>query len=68
MDSVLNDEVTSLPQGSEGFKFKFRNQYEDVLFRTEDDMYKIDFEINNFKKTMRVLQEEIEKIEKMSDE
>jgi histone deacetylase complex regulatory component SIN3 len=37
---VFNDDFSSLPTGSESFKFKTKNQYEDVLFRIEDEMYK----------------------------
>lgn len=64
----LNDQYTSLPQGSESFKFKFKNQYEDLLFRTEDDMYKVDHEICNIRKTMLMMEAEKAKLEEMSPE
>jgi paired amphipathic helix protein Sin3a len=64
--SVFNDIYTSLPQGSESFKFKYKNQYEDVLFRTEDEMYKVDHELGNYYKTMKVLEEEKLKLDNMS--
>ena len=57
---------TSLPTGSESFKFKYKNQYEDVLFRTEDEMYKIDNDICNYRKTMKVLEEEKNKLDAMA--
>ncbi|MFS8159916.1 MAG: hypothetical protein ACMG6E_06845, partial [Candidatus Roizmanbacteria bacterium] len=60
------DVYTSLPTGSESFKFKYKNQYEDVLFRTEDEMYKIDNDICNYRKTMRVLEEEKNKLDAMN--
>lgn len=45
---VLNDNYTSLPQGSESFKFKAKNINEDNLFKIEDQMYDIDIQICNF--------------------
>ena len=60
---VFNDDYSSLPTGSESFKFKTKNQYEDVLFRLEDEMYKADYDIGNFLKTMTVLEEEKNKID-----
>lgn len=55
-----------MPQGSESFKFKYRNQYEDVLFKTEDEIYKNDFEISNYRMTMKILEEEKGKIDAMN--
>ena len=63
---VFNDDFSSLPQGSESFKFKAKNQYEDVLFRIEDDMYKLDHEIGNIMTTMKTLEEEKAKIDAMA--
>jgi paired amphipathic helix protein Sin3a len=45
--SVLNDEYISLPQGSDMFKFKMKNQYEDTLYQLEDTMTDHDFKIGN---------------------
>mmetsp|Transcript_23282 Transcript_23282/g.17699 ORF Transcript_23282/g.17699 Transcript_23282/m.17699 type:complete len:145 (+) Transcript_23282:1011-1445(+) len=67
-EGILNDLYTSLPQGSESFKFKYKNQYEDVLFRTEDEMYKLDHEISNYKKTIQILEEEKRNIESLSEQ
>lgn len=64
--AVLNDDYSSLPQGSESFKFKTKNQYEEILFKTEDDMYKIDFEIGNIFNTLKVLQDEKEQLDRMN--
>ncbi|CDW73125.1 paired amphipathic helix protein sin3a-like [Stylonychia lemnae] len=64
---VFNEEFSSLPQGSESFKFKTKNQYEDALFKVEDDIYKIDFDIGNIYKTMKVLEEEKAKISALND-
>jgi histone deacetylase complex regulatory component SIN3 len=55
---VFNDDFSSLPTGSESFKFKTKNQYEDVLFRIEDEMYKADLEIGNIFSTIKILDEE----------
>lgn len=57
-----------MPTGSESFKFKYKNQYEDVLFRTEDEMYKVDHEICNYNKTMKMLEEEKCKLDQMSQQ
>jgi histone deacetylase complex regulatory component SIN3 len=64
---IFNDDYSSLPQGSESFKFKTKNQYEDALFRVEDDIYKVDFEIGNIYKTMKVLEEEKDRISTMAN-
>jgi histone deacetylase complex regulatory component SIN3 len=60
---VFNEDYSSLPQGSENFKFKIKNQYEEVLFRIEDEMYKVDFDLGNIKRTLDVLEEEVKRIE-----
>jgi hypothetical protein len=38
----LNDKYLSLSTGSENFKFKIRNVNEDLIFKNEDEMYKLD--------------------------
>jgi histone deacetylase complex regulatory component SIN3 len=65
---VFNEDYSSLPQGSENFKFKIKNQYEEVLFKVEDEMYKLDYEIYQIKRTLDVLEIEAKRIEEMSDE
>lgn len=60
---MFNDDFSSLPSGSENFKFKTKNSFEELLFRTEDEMYKADHEIGNFYTTMKVLEEEKLKID-----
>jgi len=47
--------------------FNDENQYEDALFRVEDDIYKVDFEIGNIYKTMKVLEEEKDRISTMAN-
>ena len=44
-----------------------KNANEDQLFKVEDDMYKFDFELGGLQYTMRVLEEEKNKIESMTD-
>src|SRR3990167_2538098 len=47
-DQVLNDEWVSLPTGSEegaNFKSSRKNQYEEILFKCEDDRYELDMVI-----------------------
>ena len=39
----LNNRYLSLATGSEGnFKFKVRNSYEEVIYKTEDKLYELD--------------------------
>jgi histone deacetylase complex regulatory component SIN3 len=65
---VFNEDFSSLPQGSENFKFKTKNQYEEVLFRVEDEMYKQDYELGLLHRTMRVLEVETNIIEQMTEQ
>ncbi len=65
--AVFNEDFSSLPQGSENFKFKIKNQYEDVLFRVEDEMYKQDYELGQLHRTMKVLEVESKAIELMTE-
>ncbi len=46
---MLNDKWVSVPTGSEDFSFKNmrKNQYEEALFRCEDERYEIDMVIDN---------------------
>jgi len=36
--AVMNDNYTSMPHGSENYKFKSKNPNEDILFRIEDEI------------------------------
>lgn len=61
-DEVLNKKWISVPMGSEHFSFHSKNQYEEALFKTEDERYEHDQYINVTKSTMeslRLIQEEI---------
>ena len=57
-----------MPQGSESFKFKTKNKYEDDLFKVEDEMYNLDYEIGSFRREMDKLEDEAKKIEAMTEE
>lgn len=52
---MLNDKYLSLSKGSENFKFKVRNVHEDLIFKNEDDMYKLDSQIEMFRKCIDIL-------------
>jgi histone deacetylase complex regulatory component SIN3 len=52
---LLNDKYLSLSKGSENFKFKVRNIHEDLIFKNEDDMYKLDSQIEMFRKCIDIL-------------
>lgn len=57
-----------MPQGSENFKFKIKNQYEEVLFKVEDEMYKLDYDLYQIKRTLDVLENEAKRINEMTEE
>jgi histone deacetylase complex regulatory component SIN3 len=65
---ILNENYSTLATGSENFKSKGKNLYEEALFKVEDDMYKVDFDLNNVHSTMNLLKEEKDKIEKLTPE
>ena len=52
--------------GSENFKFKVRNVHEDSIFKNEDDMFKLDMQIENFRKCERIVKNEIEYLNSLS--
>jgi hypothetical protein len=57
--SVLNDNWVSIPIGSEesySFKHFRKNQYEEALFRCEDDRFEIDMIIDSNMSTIRILE------------
>lgn len=43
-----------------------KNQFEDVLFKVEDEMYNLDYDIGNFKRVMDILEIERKKTETMT--
>lgn len=47
-ESVLNDQYISTTSGSEDFSFKAsrKNNYEDILFRCEDERYDVRYSIS----------------------
>jgi paired amphipathic helix protein Sin3a len=57
-DSVLNNNWVSVPTGSEDFGVKNlrRNQYEEALFKCEDDRYEIDMVMDANRSTIRALE------------
>lgn len=61
---VLNDEWVSVPTGSEDFSFKSmrKNQYEEALFRCEDERYEVDMVLENNASAIRVLEPLAEEI------
>ena len=67
---VLNDQWVSVATGSEegGFKNSRKNQYEEVLFKCEDDRYELDLVIELNVSTLRVLEPYAAKIAALSEE
>ena len=66
---VLNNVWVSLPVGSEEsytFRHMRKNQYEEALFRCEDERFEIDMVIDSNHSTMRVLEPIVEEIKMLS--
>lgn len=55
--AVLNDQWVSVTSGSEDYSFKHmrKNQYEEALFRVEDDRFELDMVIENNAAAMRAM-------------
>jgi histone deacetylase complex regulatory component SIN3 len=66
---MCNDHWVSVPTGSEDFSFKImrKNQYEDQLFRCEDERYEIDMVIENNVSAIRVLEPLAEEIQALKE-
>ncbi|KAL2344256.1 hypothetical protein Fmac_005541 [Flemingia macrophylla] len=61
---VLNDCWVSVSSGCKDhyFKHRHKNQYEEILFRCEDDRFELDMLIESVKATMKRIEELLEKI------
>ncbi|XP_019170871.1 PREDICTED: paired amphipathic helix protein Sin3-like 3 isoform X2 [Ipomoea nil] len=61
---VLNDLWVSVTSGSEDYSFKHmrKNQYEESLFRCEDDRYELDMLLESVKATTKRVEEVLDKI------
>lgn len=56
--SNINDQYLSLATGSENFKFKFRNTYEELIYKTEDKIYELDSQIDNITKSYSIVSDQ----------
>mmetsp|Transcript_28671 Transcript_28671/g.43291 ORF Transcript_28671/g.43291 Transcript_28671/m.43291 type:complete len:459 (+) Transcript_28671:1713-3089(+) len=56
---ILNDRYLSLATGSESYQFKVKNINEDMIFKNEDDMYKMDQQIDLYERCLSIVQKEI---------
>lgn len=63
----LNENYLSLSMGSENFKFKIRNINEDMIFKNEDEMYKLDTQIEMFEKCQGIIEEEIKVFDELTE-
>ncbi|KAK8626398.1 hypothetical protein V6N13_134044 [Hibiscus sabdariffa] len=59
---VLNDDWVSVPSGSEAFKLMRKNQYEEILFRCEDERFELDMLLESVKGTTKKVEGLLEKI------
>ncbi|KAL8518882.1 hypothetical protein ACS0TY_010010 [Phlomoides rotata] len=61
-DEVLNDRWVSVTSGSEDYSFKHmrKNQYEESLFRCEDDRFELDMLLESVKATAKRVEELID--------
>lgn len=69
-NQVLNDIWISFPTGSEdyGFKNLRKNQYEEMLFKCEDDRFELDLVVEWNRSAIRLLEDIQTQIEQMSPE
>ncbi|KXZ56798.1 hypothetical protein GPECTOR_1g719 [Gonium pectorale] len=69
-DSVLNSELVNVITGSEDYSFKLmrKNQYEEALFRCEDDRYDFEMAIERNVAAMKRLKPVAERLAAMTDE
>ena len=68
-EEVLNDTWVSVPVGSEdGFKASRKNQYEEILFKCEDDRYELDMVIEVNSSTIMALTPVIKQIQDSTTE
>lgn len=67
---MLNDVWVSVPTGSEDFTFKNmrKNQYEEVLFKCEDERYELDLVVELNCSAIRALEKFTLEFEKLSEE
>ncbi|XP_022151191.1 paired amphipathic helix protein Sin3-like 4 isoform X1 [Momordica charantia] len=63
-DQVLNDHWVSVTSGSEDYSFKHmrKNQYEESLFRCEDDRFELDMLLESVNVTTKRVEELLDKI------
>lgn len=54
-NKVLNEKYVSVPRGSEFFSFHIKNQNEELLFVTEDELYELDNYIGMTDSTIKAL-------------
>jgi paired amphipathic helix protein Sin3a len=68
--SVLNDNWVAVTSGSEDYSFKAmrKNQYEEALFRCEDDRFEIDMILATTEACMTKLEKYSEELKAMSEE
>uniref|UniRef100_A0A7S0GW34 Histone deacetylase interacting domain-containing protein n=1 Tax=Micromonas pusilla TaxID=38833 RepID=A0A7S0GW34_MICPS len=69
-DAHLNDNWVSVTSGSEDYSFKAmrKNQYEEALFRCEDDRFELDMVLETTKATVEALEPIQAKIESLAPE
>ncbi|EAR93146.2 ubiquitin carboxyl-terminal hydrolase family protein (macronuclear) [Tetrahymena thermophila SB210] len=62
--SVLNTSIVTVPQGTEHVTFSImrKNQYEEQLFKSEDEKYEYDHHIQMYRRTIKLL-EQVEQCE-----
>ncbi|PSC76597.1 Paired amphipathic helix isoform C [Micractinium conductrix] len=68
--TIFNDEWVSVTSGSEDYSFKHyrKNQYEEALFRAEDDHFELDMIIDQNASAIKALQPLAAALEGMSEE
>jgi len=67
--ALLNDQWVSVTSGSEDYSFKHmrKNQYEEALFRVEDDRFELDMAIETNASALRAMQKLVKELEDLQD-
>ena len=63
----INDRYLSLAIGTENFKFRFRNQNEENVYKAEDNLFVCETQIDNIKRSYRIVSQILVEFNAMSE-
>lgn len=56
-----------MASGTEDFKFKFKNVNQDIIYKAEDRLYEMDTQIDNIKKSLKIVSDECATFDSLSE-